>query len=157
MDCPAFDGSEKKAAGRKVGRATTWAGDSVGMENVITYINENFTGKLPFRHWRSRRCLASTILFACLRTIPAVHLMSIFLILELARGKYMLKNTSLSVKDISLDAGFPSESAFARFKKKMELHLQNTAARPHNYSYITAFFRNKIRNFRKYSIVLFIV
>ena len=113
-----LDGSEK-SGGKKVGRATTWAGDSVGMENVITYINENFTGKITIQTLAEQAMLSQYHFIRMFKNYTSCTPHEYIVNIRISAAKYMLKNTSLSVKDISLDAGFPSESAFCTaFKKK---------------------------------------
>ena len=39
----------ERPGSRKVGRVSVWDGDSIGMENVISYINEHFNGKITIQ------------------------------------------------------------------------------------------------------------
>ena len=97
-----------------------WDGDSIGMENVISYINEHFTGKITIQTLAEQAMLSQYHFIRMFKSYTSFTPHEYIVNIRISAAKYMLKNTSLSVKDIGLDAGFPSESAFCTaFKKKM--------------------------------------
>jgi len=114
-----MDQAERPGSG-KVGRVSVWEGDSIGMENVISYINEHFTGKITIQTLAEQAMLSQYHFIRMFKSYTSFTPHEYIVNIRISAAKYMLKNTSLSVKDIGLDAGFPSESAFCTaFKKKM--------------------------------------
>ena len=106
-----MDQAERPGSG-KVGRVSVWEGDSIGMENVISYINEHFTGKITIQTLAEQAMLSQYHFIRMFKSYTSFTPHEYIVNIRISAAKYMLKNTSLSVKDIGLDAGFPSESAF---------------------------------------------
>lgn len=95
---------------------------SGSLEETVAYINEHFAESLPLEKLAAKAALSQYHFIRAFRRetgfTPHEYLVSI----RINNAKYLLRNSSLSIKDICYRTGFSSESVFcSAFKKYLGL------------------------------------
>lgn len=87
--------------------------DSTDMiETVISYINEHFKEDLPDKVLASAAGLSSYHFIRVFKRETGFTPHEYVINTRLSNARYLLRNTTMSVKDICFSCGFSSESAF---------------------------------------------
>lgn len=106
------------------------AADSVPVKDSISYINKHFSKPITLKDLSERVCLSPfyfTRIFAKETGMtPHQYLIST----RISAARFLLKSTSLSIKEIGYQCGFPSESNFCSTFKKWE-HQTPSSYRNH--------------------------
>ena len=92
------------------------------MEETISYINEHFSEELPLEKLAAKASLSQYHFIRAFRKetgfTPHEYLVNV----RINTAKYLLKNSTLSIKDICFRTGFSCESVFcSAFKKRLGL------------------------------------
>lgn len=97
--------------------------DSTDMiETVISYINEHFKEDLPDKVLASAAGLSSYHFIRVFKRETGFTPHEYVINTRLSNARYLLRNTTMSVKDICFSCGFSSESAFCiTFKKRAKM------------------------------------
>lgn len=94
-------------------------GDAAMAERAVAYINEHFSEDVPVERLAAAAGLSPCHFIRVFRRETGYTPHAYLLNRRMASARYLLKSTSLSVKEIALNAGFSSESVFCgAFKKR---------------------------------------
>lgn len=91
---------------------------SVSMEKVVTYINEHFKEELSIEYLATIAGLSPYHFIRMFKKEIGFTPHEYLLNTRLSNAKYMLKNSTMSIKDICYNTGFSSESVFCTSFKK---------------------------------------